>query len=160
MKRTIYTLALTCLCFSLSMEAVVKGERFKQSEKAVKLATYGHIDAKGLISLMDSNVPFVLLDARGDDWKDGTIIPGAKFASYKNSLKQISQIIPHRHSLIVVYCYSFNCPFSAKLANKLIGWGYTNVVEYPAGLTEWRDVANYPVEAMYRTQKSYKYELG
>jgi rhodanese-related sulfurtransferase len=87
-----------------------------------------------------------LLDARGEKWNDGNIIPGAVLLSYENAEEDVQRLAPHKDSLVVVYCFSFTCPLSTRLAHKLIEWGYTNVVEYPAGLKEWRDVAGYPVE--------------
>lgn len=116
-----------------------------QSEEAVKLATYGHIDAHGLKALIDANTPFVLLDARGHKWNDGTMIPGAILASYEFSSEELEQIIPNQYDLIVVYCYTSACPLSKYLANKLVEFGYNNVVEYSGGLKEWRDIAGYEV---------------
>ncbi len=148
MKKTLFSLLLVTFCFFSFIEAVVEGERFLQSEEAVKLAKYGHIDAKGLKALIDSQIPFILLDARGQNWHDGNIIPGAKLASYETSEEELALIIPDSDTLVVVYCFSFTCPLSTKLAQNLVEWGYKNVVEYPAGLKEWRDIANYPVAAI------------
>ncbi|MBA3237216.1 MAG: rhodanese-like domain-containing protein [Parachlamydiaceae bacterium] len=151
MKNVICSLASTFLCFTAFMDAAtVEGDRFKQSEKAVKLATYGHVDAKGLKSLLDSHVPLTLLDARGNNWNDGNIIPGAQLASHEFSPEELDQIIPNFDSLVVIYCYSFTCPLTPWLAAKLVKLGYTNIIEYPGGLTEWRDIAKYPVKAIYR----------
>jgi rhodanese-related sulfurtransferase len=94
---------------------------------------------------MDANTAFLLLDARGNKWNDGNIIPGAKFASYEFSKEELEQIIPSQNDLIVVYCYSFTCPLSRYLTDKLIELGYNNVLEYPGGLKEWRESAEYPV---------------
>ena len=146
MKKKLFSLLVMSLCFSSFVAAVESGERFSQSEEAVRLATYGHIDAKGLKVLMDSQTPLVLLDARGGRWNDGNILPGAKLAFYQDPQEEIELLIPNKESLVVVYCYSFTCPLSPKLAQKLLEWGYTNVLEYPGGLKEWRDIANYPVE--------------
>lgn len=153
MKKLICCLGLMSLCFSAFIGAtVIEGARFKQSEEAVKFATHGHIDAKGLKALMDADVPFVLLDARGKDWNDPNIIPGAKMASNKSSTYELQKKIPNLESLVIVYCYSFTCPYSPRLIDHLIEKGYVNVIEYPGGLKEWRDTANYPVETIYRTQ--------
>lgn len=122
-----------------------EGARCVQSEEAVKLATYGHIDARGLKALMDANPSFLLLDARGNKWNDGTMIPGAILASYELSQEELEQIIPSKNDLIVVYCYTFTCPLSRYLTDKLVELGYNNVLEYPGGLKEWRDIAEYPV---------------
>ncbi|MBX9924171.1 MAG: rhodanese-like domain-containing protein [Rhabdochlamydiaceae bacterium] len=145
MKKSLFSLLLTSLCFAPFALSANSGERFLQSEEAVKMATYGHIDAKGLKALLDSQTPLILLDARGDKWNDGNIIPGAILASYENSEEELEMVIPTKDSLVVVYCFSFTCPLSARLAQKLVEWGYVNVVEYPAGLKEWRDIANYQV---------------
>ena len=90
----------------------------------------------------------MLLDARGNQWHDGNIIPGAALAWYEDSGEEFEKIIPDVETLVVVYCYSFTCPLSPRLATKLVELGYRNVVEYPAGLKEWRDIANYPVDTI------------
>jgi rhodanese-related sulfurtransferase len=131
---------------SFVCEADIEGSRFQQSIEAVKSATFGHIDAKGLFALMDSQTPFVLLDARGEQWHDGDKIPGANLAWYLDSEEVFDRLIPSKETLVVVYCFSFSCPLSGRLASKLVKLGYSNVIEYPAGLQEWREIANYPVE--------------
>lgn len=146
MKKTVLTLLFASLCFSPLTYGAIEGERFLQSEEAVKFAAYGHIDAKGLKALIDSGTPLVLVDARGNKWQDGTMIPGALLASYEYSAEDIEMLIPNKESLVVVYCFSFTCPLSTRLAHKLVELGYPNIVEYPAGLKEWRDIANYPIE--------------
>lgn len=149
MKKIISSLLLSSICFSPFIGASTQeGERFLQSEEVVKSAIYGHIDAKGLKALIDARIPHTLLDARGDKWHDGNIIPGAILASYENTQQDLELIIPQKDGLVVVYCFSFTCPLSPRLAQKLVEWGYTNVIEYPAGLKEWRDIANYPVESI------------
>lgn len=134
------------LCVLPLLGNAIEGERFLQSEEAVRSSSYGHIDAKALKALMETGTPFVLLDARGDKWHDDNLIPGALLASYEYSAEQIRALIPNVNSLVVVYCFSFTCPLSPRLAEHLISLGYKNVLEYPAGLKEWRDVAGYPVE--------------
>lgn len=146
MKKIIQILIVAMLVTSsLSYALSGEGTRCVQSEEAVKLATYGHIDARGLKALIDANIPFLLLDARGHKWNDGTMIPGATLASYEFSSEELEQIIPNKNHLIVVYCYTFTCPLSRYLTDKLVDLGYNHVLEYPGGLKEWRDVAEYPV---------------
>ncbi len=142
---TLALLTLTSLLTS-PFATAIEGDRFLQSEEAVQTAVYGHIDARGLKSLIDAKTPLTLLDARGDKWHDNSIIPGALLASYEYTPEELQRLIPHADSLVVVYCFSFTCPLSTRLAVKLVELGYTNVIEYPAGLKEWRDVAGYPVE--------------
>lgn len=147
MRKIFFSLSVAAsVCLFSFTDAVVEGERFQQSEEAVTSASYGHIDAKGLKALIDSQVPFILLDARGPNWHDGNVIPGALLAFYEDSEDELNWIAPDKEALVVVYCFSFNCPLSRRLAQKLVGLGYANVIEYPAGLSEWRDIADYPVE--------------
>lgn len=148
MRKIIFSLSIASICLFSFTDAVLEGERFQQSEEAVSSATYGHIDAKGLKALIDSQLPFFLLDARGFNWHDRTLIPGAMLAFYEDSEEQLSEIAPDKDALIVVYCFSFNCPLSRRLAQKLVDLGYANVIEYPAGLREWRDIAHYPIEVI------------
>ena len=147
MKTTLRSLLIISgICLSSLSYAIVEGERYLQSEEAVMFASYGHIDAKGLKGLIDSHVDFVLLDARGHKWHDENIIPGALLASYEYTPEELALLIPDTDKLIVVYCFSFTCPLSPRLADKLVEMGYKNVVEYPGGLKEWRNIANYPVD--------------
>ena len=150
MKKLALLLLSVSLCFSLISYASMQEQPCILSEEAVKLATFGHIDAKGLKSLMDSQADFLLLDARGDKWNDPHIIPGAIQASAENSALELDVIIPHADTLIVVYGFSSTCPKSTRLAEKLVLLGYRNIIKYSAGLQEWRNVANYPVETIQR----------
>ena len=136
------------LCITAIGHAQGEGERCQQSEEAVQAAVYGHIDAKGLKAVLDARMPLVLLDGRGNNWHDGTIIPGAKLAWYEDSAEDFAKLIPNLDTLVVVYCYSFSCPLSPRLAQKLVDLGYRNVVEYAGGLSQWRDVAHYDVETI------------
>ncbi len=150
MKKFIFSILFATLCIaSISIDAL-EGERFKQSEEAVKLTSFGHIDAKGLKSLIDSQTSFILVDSRGNLWNDGNIIPGAILASYQDPAEVLKALFPYKNDLIVLYCYSFTCPLSDRLAHKLIDLGYTNIIEYPAGLKEWRDIAGYPIDHITR----------
>lgn len=135
---------ICCSAFALH-SAEIDGSRCIQSEEAVKEAVYGHIDAKGLKALMDAQIPFILLDARGHKWSDGTKIVSAELASYQDSQDELREIIPDLDTLVVVYCYQFTCPLGRYLSDKLVEYGYQNVIEYPGGLREWRDVADYPI---------------
>lgn len=47
---------------------------------------------------------------------------------------------------IVVYCASPDCDASPSVARELVERGFENVLDYEAGMSEWKD-AGYPVEA-------------
>lgn len=142
-------IATFCICV-YNYADFGNGECFLQPKESVQNAVYGQIDAKGLKSMIDSKVDFTLLDARGNNWKDNNIIPGAKMASHEFATEELESIVPDKNSLVVVYCYSFTCPLSKLLTDKLLEAGYTNIIIYPAGLTEWREAAGYPVDEIFR----------
>lgn len=133
------------LCLSFSCLAI-EGERFKQSEEAVQQSAYGHIDARGLKALIDSMTPMVMIDARGQGWNEAISIEGAKLARYDDNFEVFRGIIPRKNSLVIIFCYSFTCPLSPRLGQKLIELGYTNIIEYPGGVLEWSKVAKYPIQ--------------
>ncbi|HEV8051897.1 MAG TPA: rhodanese-like domain-containing protein [Parachlamydiaceae bacterium] len=150
MKEFILFILIAVFCTSIYNYADLGGSCFLPTNESVQNSIYGEIDAKGLKSIIDARVPFTLLDARGNNWNDNNIIPGAKMASHKSEEEELESNIPDKDSLVVVYCYSSTCPLANKLALKLIEAGYTNIIVYPAGLTEWRDSAGYPVDEITR----------
>ncbi len=85
----------------------------------------------------DQNEPMTVLDARTKPYFDGTLLPNAKWLSAEAPNEKILNTLPSKNSLIVVYCWSVDCPASGWLYDKLVKLGYTNVYEYHEGLQEW-----------------------
>ncbi len=150
MIKSVYISALITLASMNATEEATLPTRCLQSAEAVRAAQFGQVDARGLKILIDSQAPMVILDARGRNWNDPNIIPGAQFASSTFTDEEIFKLVPQKDLLIVVYCYSSSCPLGKKLILKLIELGYSNILDYPGGLKEWRDVAHYPVETAKR----------
>jgi hypothetical protein len=146
MKKLMLCLLLATLSLSAFATATEEKPHYIEFEKLI--APYGQIDVRGLKALIDSHLPFLLLDARGNKWHDGNIIPGALLASYEDSSEELEMIAPNKDCLIVVYCFSATCPLGPRLALKLVEMGYPNVLEFSPGLKEWRDVALYPVDTI------------
>jgi rhodanese-related sulfurtransferase len=130
--------------------AAFAGEIVQEPAQVQSAAPFGTIDSKALKALMDTHTPMVLIDARGDDWNVGTTIAGAKLARHDSPVELFSKLIPQKDTLVVVFCYSASCPLGPKLRDKLVSLGYTNVIEYQGGVTDWRDVAKYPTEPLFR----------
>ena len=106
------------------------------STKAV-LVEYGHIDTRGLATLISSKVPLVILDARQGKWDDGKRIADAQTLPEGATKEQIEGLIPAKDSLIVVYCSNIQCPASNYLAGQLSELGYVNILKYKEGIQEW-----------------------
>ena len=137
MKKALFVL----LAFATPL---LYGDEEVAVEKSSTHFVPGRLDTPGLKALLDSGSSLVLLDARGDKWNENAIIPGAQLAWHED--KNFDALIPTKDTLVVVYCFSYTCPYAGKLVKKLHKLGYTNLVEYPPGLKEWRDIAGYPVD--------------
>ncbi len=105
---------------------------------------YGHIDTNGLVVLISSGIPVVILDARSGQWDDGKRIAKAKNLSYEATKEEAAKIIPGKDSLIVVYCSNAECPASTHLAKRLTDLGYSNILKYSEGIQQWIS-SGYPV---------------
>jgi rhodanese-related sulfurtransferase len=144
MKTTILSLAIA----SMTIAPFCQAEEQYSTESIAP--TYGTIDAEGLLNLINSNTPVVVIDARGNQWTEPNKIPGAHMASSEDSEADFEAIIPNKESLVVVYCYSITCPKGPRLTARLLQLGYKNIIVYHEGLKEWRDSKHFPVETLQR----------
>jgi len=111
------------------------------AKAAVAKAPVSRINTAGLKALLDAKVPVVLVDARYGKWDDGARIPGAVALKCKDCVgkpEAMQNFIKSKNQLIVTYCGAEQCPMSSMLAGKLRAAGYTNVIEYKAGLADWK----------------------
>jgi len=56
-----------------------------------------------------------------------------------HSKKLNNDKIPILETPLVIYCYSNTCNSSHNLIELLHKYGYTNTIEYPGGIQEWKD---------------------
>lgn len=122
-------------------------EQPKQEVHQTVSHRYGIIDTMGLKNLINAKVPLVILDARTGQYDDGNRIPNAKALSYEATAEQASALIPSKESLVVVYCSNLKCPAGQALAEKLVDYGYLNVVKYAEGIQQWMASGNQVVAA-------------
>lgn len=85
----------------------------------------------------DQKKPMIVLDARSQQYFDGTLLPNAIWLPSDSAEKVITSTIPTKNNLIVVYCAGTKCPASGWLYDKLTSLGYTNVFEYHGGISDW-----------------------
>ena len=103
------------------------------------------LGTEALKALLDAKTPIVVVDARTGKFDDGKRIPGAKTLSPEATEEEIAQTVGEVKSFhIVTYCAGPTCPASGKLAEKLRTLGYTNVMQYEAGMPGW-ETAGMPV---------------
>jgi rhodanese-related sulfurtransferase len=95
------------------------------------------IDTGVLCTLIRSNVPVTILDARAGKYDDGRRIAGAKVIKPDADKKTIAGLVPEKNTLIITYCGGVTCPLSSQLADRLHKLGYHHVLEYPQGIAGW-----------------------
>lgn len=100
------------------------------------------LSTAALGALLRSGSSTVLLDARSGRYDDGRRIPGAKSLTDQATAEQAAALIPSKDTLVVTYCANLKCPLSGRLAKHLRTLGYTNVVEYQAGIADWTAAGN------------------
>lgn len=145
LKISLFLTTMGALLLSIFAYSEEKVEPKLPIEEMTQTATYAQIDAAGLKDLIDTNANFTLLDARGANAYDGKLIPGAQLASVSDSDEDLSKLIFDKSDLVVVYS-SGSDSAADELAAKLTALHYQNVVVYSAGLTDWADIHNFPVE--------------
>lgn len=114
-------------------ETILKEKTVSEYEQQVR-----HITAEEIRRMQAQDTPFILIDARGDKYFDGTIIEGAiNLPTDKMTEEGLAKLVAHKNDLIVFYCTNIDCPASRKSAYKAIDMGYTNVAKYAGGIEEW-----------------------
>ena len=112
-------------------EVTVK-ENGKISMKGQKLEeeklTYKSLSMAEGIKLMSKDSDFILLDVRRPDEFTAGHIPGAiQFTNESMTKENTAEVLPDKAQKIYVYCRSGR---RSKLASqKLVDWGYSNIVE-------------------------------
>lgn len=100
------------------------------------------VNTKQLKEWIAKKEPLVVLDARSKPYFDGRLLPGAQWIPYDSSEATLIAAIPAKTSTVVVYCAGPGCPASDWMAARLSEMGYTNVYEYPEGITGWTKQGN------------------
>ncbi len=95
------------------------------------------IDFDELKRMVDEHADFVMIDARSHDAYDKEHIPGAlSFPSDHlgpNIVKDYD-----KDTTFVTYCTDLECEASTIAAKKLDRYGYREVLEYKAGIDDWK----------------------
>ena len=94
------------------------------------------IDSAEMARLLDSDEPPALIDVREqNEWDEGHI-PGAVHIPRGYLESRIEQAVPDRDQPVVIYCASgARSAFATKTLEEL---GFTDVVNYAGGYTDWK----------------------
>jgi rhodanese-related sulfurtransferase len=99
------------------------------------------VTADELLHKIESGASFVLVDALAPMAYAHSHLPGAiNLPPVDVDASRAARRIPDRSTEIVVYCANPECEDSIETGRRLQEVGYTNVVHYPGGKNEWRDL--------------------
>jgi len=103
------------------------------------------ISAEELKKKIDGKEDFILVDVLGKESYEGKHIPTSINIPVDEIENRASTELRDKNKEVVVYCASTECQASPRAAKKLVELGFTNVVDYEAGIAGWQD-AGYKFE--------------
>ena len=97
-------------------------------------ASYQQISMDEAIAIMESESDYIILDVRTtEEFADKHIPDAINIPNETIGTEEIPEL-PDKEQLILVYCRSGNR--SKHASEKLVGLGYTNIVEF-GGINDW-----------------------
>ena len=97
-------------------------------------ASYQQISMDEAIAIMESESDYIILDVRtAEEFADKHIPDAINIPNETIGTEDIPEL-PDKDQLILVYCRSGNR--SKQASDKLVGLGYTNIVEF-GGINDW-----------------------
>ena len=97
-------------------------------------ASYQQISMDEAIAIMESESDYIILDVRTtEEFADRHIPDAINIPNETIGTENIPEL-PDKDQLILVYCRSGNR--SKQASDKLVGLGYTNIVEF-GGINDW-----------------------
>jgi rhodanese-related sulfurtransferase len=89
---------------------------------------------------------FILLDVRDTpDYEEEHIIRAVHLLISEMNDKKVDSMF-NKDDLIITYSEDINCPAKRIAAEKLINYGFRNVIAYDGSWKAWKE-ANYPTES-------------
>ena len=94
------------------------------------------ITIENLLEMTENNEPFKLVEVLHEEAFKKGHIPGA----INIAVDELEEKAPRqlkKDDVIIVYCANYACHASTNAAEKLLGMGYKNVLDYKAGKRGW-----------------------
>ncbi len=101
------------------------------------VSTVPVIDTPALAARLEAGPPFELWNVLTDEYFTGQMIPGSRRVPLDRIGQELKRHAPPKDALIVTHCSGPGCPQSRLATEKLLAFGYTNVLAYEGGLKEW-----------------------
>jgi rhodanese-related sulfurtransferase len=103
------------------------------------------ITTEGLKEKMDKGEEFVLVDVRDTpEYEEEHIVGAVHLLISEMNEKKVNSMFD-KNDLIITYSEDIDCPAKKIAAEKLIDYGFKNVIAYDESWKAWME-ANYPTE--------------
>ena len=103
------------------------------------------ITKEELLDKMKRKETFHLVDVRDTPDYQKEHIVGAVHLLIPEMTRESVEALFGKQDVIVTYSLDINCPAKNIAAQKLMDWGFTNVLAYQGSWMEWKE-AGYPIE--------------
>lgn len=138
MRRNTSKLVIVMCCCLLVLAASGCGKnednKSENNKNNDSKAVYEQISQEEAKKLMDSEADEIILDVRTEEEYSSGHIVGAVCIPNETIDNSVTEQLPDKEQLILVYCRSGNR--SKQASEKLAGMGYTNIKEF-GGINTW-----------------------
>ena len=128
---SILALLLCLILITVGCKSNTENDKVEEEE----IDSYQQISQEKAKEMMDSEQELTILDVRTlEEYEEGRI-SGAKLLPNEDIIEEtVIDMFPDKEEVILIYCRSGNR--SKQAAEKLVGYGYTNVYEF-GGIITW-----------------------
>ena len=128
MKKVIGVILLIVIVIGVVLVLSLKDNN-EENKKVIRYVSMDEIK-----EIMNENTDYIILDARTiEEYNEGHI-PNAICIPNETIDESVTEQLPNKNQLILIYCRSGNR--SKQAATKLANLGYTNLVEF-GGIIDW-----------------------
>lgn len=109
------------------------------AEKEAVNSEFSPVTTEKLKDMLDSKIPFTLIDARSKEEFEEAHIGSAVHVTEKDFDASLSKLPANKSSLLVMYCNGIKCGKSVKVALKAKAAGYSQILIYRDGFPVWEE---------------------
>ena len=129
MNKIIYIILIILIIVG-GYGVLMNKEKENNKETVIK-----YVSMDEIVEIMNENEDYIILDVRTlEEYNEGHI-PNATCIPNETIGEDITNKLPNKEQLILIYCRSVNR--SKQAANKLKNLGYTNLIEF-GGIIDWK----------------------